>query len=201
MKLVSIHIYKCAGTTLKFMFKERYDVLIDNENAEPFYEHWKTGKFGEFPRYDLSCYEMIHGHFPYEKYKDIDAPFITFLRHPVDRVISQYMYNVECHTPLGDSQLGNNIIDYAKNTANTMSTFIGERDNIDFIGVTEMFDDCIEMINYLYDMNLDTGRVENARQSVIRFDASKEVRAEIAAINDKDMKLYNEVMSELHHGS
>ncbi|BBK34724.1 sulfotransferase family protein [Stella humosa] len=94
---VSIHIPKTAGTMLGYVFDFGsgrrilwdYDQGYANARTiEPrllanldFVRHWFWG---------------IHGHFLYSKYAEAlpDARYIACVRHPVDRVVSQYRHEI-----------------------------------------------------------------------------------------------------------
>ncbi len=97
LSLISIHIPKTGGTnfieTLKLVYGNRIHQDYGTERdlvtartpapeivADP--ESFRQGT------------DIIHGHFHYLKYKALfpDVPVLTTLRHPVDRVISQYRH-------------------------------------------------------------------------------------------------------------
>ncbi len=95
VKLVSLHIPKTAGTSFRNILKEvygeehvvRFDIKrhVSIEN-EPFK--------GRKLKPEI---EVIHGHFPYYKLIELidlpeGVPVITWLRDPVERVISNYYY-------------------------------------------------------------------------------------------------------------
>ena len=91
---ISIHIPKTAGTSLGYLFdygsgrRIMYDYKDDYSNAlmdDPVY--WRRHK----PFIERQ-FDFIHGHFFYEKYAEVfpDAQYVSCLRHPVDRIISQY---------------------------------------------------------------------------------------------------------------
>jgi hypothetical protein len=104
---VFIHIPKTAGTFLGYLFDHGsgrrifWDYSADYSTAlvpDPdvvasadFISRWFWG---------------IHGHFFYTKYADVfpQARFMTCVRHPVDRVVSQFkheVYDAVCHESVG----------------------------------------------------------------------------------------------------
>lgn len=94
---ISIHIPKTAGTALAKIFDEtsKRRVMYD------YGTEWalktvrtcplEVKENQDFIRFYFS---YLHGHFHYLKYADVfsDSPFITTVRDPVDRVISQYLH-------------------------------------------------------------------------------------------------------------
>jgi len=91
---ISIHIPKTAGTTLAYIFdygsgrRIMYDYKADYSNAVmDDLDFWQLHK----PFIERQ-FDFIHGHFFYRKYADLfpDADFLVCLRHPVERIISQY---------------------------------------------------------------------------------------------------------------
>jgi len=95
---ISIHIPKTAGTTLAYVFdygsgrRIMYDYKADYSNATmDDLDWWQLHK----PFIERQ-FDFIHGHFFYRKYADLfpDADYLVCLRHPVERIISQYNHVV-----------------------------------------------------------------------------------------------------------
>jgi hypothetical protein len=95
---ISIHIPKTAGTTLAYIFdygsgrRIMYDYKDDYSNAtmdDP--DWWQVHK----PFIERQ-FDFVHGHFFYSKYADLfpDADYLVCLRHPVERIISQFNHVV-----------------------------------------------------------------------------------------------------------
>lgn len=147
---ISIHIPKTAGTTIGYIldygtkrriyfdYSEIYDekeLIKDIElvkNHKPFLEN----KF-----------DVIHGHFRYSKYSGLfpDAKFITCLREPVARTISQFYHVIqEANTGFTHYQKimeGMDIIEFAKlpNIVHAQQLFCAGRElsEYDFIFISE----------------------------------------------------------------
>jgi hypothetical protein len=94
--IISIHIPKTAGTTVADVFSRCFNrrVLFDYETYDkPQIVNREVRNNVDFIR---SYFDVIHGHFYAWKYLDVfpDAKFIATIRHPVERVISQYLHEL-----------------------------------------------------------------------------------------------------------
>lgn len=97
--IISVHTPKVAGTSFLHQLKQIYgehQLLLDYQddptnplsiiNIDPnFYE--------TTPIRTISPYKIVHGHFHPEKYSKLDNAFrMTFLRHPIDNILSIYNF-------------------------------------------------------------------------------------------------------------
>lgn len=121
---VSIHIPKTAGTALAKLFDDTSGgrVMYDY-GTEWDIEAARTcpAEVREHGSLIQDKYKYLHGHFHYLKYADVfpDAPVITTVRHPVDRVVSQYLHvlrggdrNLWQHRAVMDGEMS--IVEFAK---------------------------------------------------------------------------------------
>jgi hypothetical protein len=209
-ELISLHIPKTAGTSfrniLKLMYNEdqvvRFDIRMGGLvflNEEPYFEN------------TLPCAKVIHGHFSYENLNSAftipeNCPIITWLRDPVQRVVSNYYYlearlidilqeeKNQLHI-LGKMQ--RSLIEYARAdiNRNRMSQFLQGIDlkKLAFIGIQEQF---------ATDLPLLAARLNWPFVPEIIYDnvtAEKEMRIipedvleEIKALNAEDVRLFEE---------
>jgi len=104
--LIFLHILKTGGSTLQSILQKQYsEWILINEN-EKVLNNEKTNKLLiEKNIEDVKC---LFGHFPYGIHKQFFKPYqyITFLRDPVDRVISLYYYikNTKGHSMYNSMQ-------------------------------------------------------------------------------------------------
>jgi len=100
--IISLHIPKTAGTSFRIALKEHFgDSLTEDYETRPFRLNYDIAKKNaeKFNRkingkkyLKVKC---IHGHFlalKYANFKNLDATFITWLRDPVERLISNYYH-------------------------------------------------------------------------------------------------------------
>lgn len=153
--IISIHIPKTAGTTLSTIYDRAFNrrVFYDYtgyENASGVSEAIKSNV-----GFILSQFAVMHGHFFASKYADVfpSAKYVSVLRHPVERIISQYIHELNedsstawYHSSVSSGEL--DIVDFAglPEIRNTMTTHLAGRDLKDFhlLMLTErMLESCL----------------------------------------------------------
>jgi hypothetical protein len=102
MDLISLHVPKCAGTSLREALVGAYgedlihfdtdDRLLDPKSPVNVDRQEFLREFNSKRDAILSGKRVIHGHFCMLKYHGIKAPRVTILRDPVDRLISHYLF-------------------------------------------------------------------------------------------------------------
>jgi hypothetical protein len=88
--VIFIHIPKTAGTTFGNIIKRQY---LPSARF-PIYSSQAFDHFKDLSQAQKSKIRLLHGHIPFGYHKMLAQPslYITFLREPVDRVISHYYY-------------------------------------------------------------------------------------------------------------
>jgi len=94
--LIFLHIPKAGGNTLKSILNEQYR---EDERLRIYtYPHFSKDKgierLKKLSIEEKSKLKLIYGHFAFgiHKYLSAEAKYITFLRNPVDRIISHFYY-------------------------------------------------------------------------------------------------------------
>jgi|SRR6516165_3604251 hypothetical protein len=94
--IVSIHIPKTAGTTLATIYDRAF-----NRNVFYDYDGYQSaGVASELVKANAgfisSQFDVLHGHFFTSKYLNVfpNARYVALLRHPVERLISQYIHEL-----------------------------------------------------------------------------------------------------------
>lgn len=213
VELISIHIPKSAGTsfykTLISQYKDSGITRIDMNKKDRI----NINKIHHDKAYISKSTKVIHGHFTIPQLYgalDIskDLPIITWLRDPVERVISNYYYlskilAQELNENSKDLNLLNrlqkSLVEYAhvESCRNRMTKFLDgiELEELAFIGFVENYSEDLKslsnMMNWKYyeEVKVNTTGAKNKRE------VSQEIREEIARLNQEDIALYQKALS------
>ena len=212
LQLLSVHIPKTAGTSFRLML---YDAYGKDNVARLDYNFSKNKiSLNESPFLETvlpDYYSVYHGHFiPKELYSkfDIDPAIlvITWLRHPVELVISNYYYQYQLFQELIQDKgvdiirMRRSLLEFAADPFN-QNRMTRQLQGIDiddyfYVGLVERFDqDIIELATRLGWKNVKSYHENITKQHQDRYKITDEVKAQIAEWNITDMGLYNHVLS------
>ena len=205
--MISIHIPKTAGTSFRNILKEafgeknvvRFDIVKKEKIVLVEQKEVKSKKLS-------SKIKVIHGHFNYkhlvEKLEiNEDVPVITWLRHPVERVISNYYYLAKrLKDELQEEEKGLNIlakmqkslIEYARleMNRNRMSKFLEgiSLEQMKFVGIQEHFHEDLLYFGELFGIKDIKPLEHNITGTKHKIDEA--VILEIEELNSSDMDIY-----------
>jgi len=93
-RIVSVHFPKAGGSSLHYQLCTLLgdDVFLD-------IDHDPLTPAGAQPGLFPVRKRVLHGHFRAQRYSSVDAYWMTFLRHPVENLISIYFYWKSLPTP------------------------------------------------------------------------------------------------------
>jgi hypothetical protein len=91
--LIFLHLPKCAGTTLNRIIEWEYNPTRVF-SIDPILFLWSFKKLNRWPPKRLARMQVFKGHMPFGIHRRLPQPstYITFLRDPVERVISAYYF-------------------------------------------------------------------------------------------------------------
>ena len=209
--IVSIHIPKTAGTSFRLILQRWY------EPSELLFFHirHKSPEYPDGEPTDFTQLQMVNGHYKYKELIQLfpnwkQASFITWLRNPVDRVVSNYLYLLEQSVSSENSEelrnqlahrINEGLIEFASNprNQNRMSTFLNgiELENFYFIGIVEHFSTDLEALSRKLKKPFTSEfllKVNQRKNDVSAF--SQEILQEIAQLNSEDINLCNTALEK-----
>ncbi|MEM9916856.1 MAG: sulfotransferase family 2 domain-containing protein [Bacteroidota bacterium] len=213
IELLSVHIPKTAGTSFRNILKQVYGeqavLRLDISLKDGVLRlNEQESQANALPAHT----QVVHGHFSPALLRqrfDLrgDIPMITWLRHPVERVISNYFYlEKRLQEELQEEAKGLDILrkmqrslmEYARDEVNRnrQHKFLdGIRlSELAFVGIQEHYSDDLLALAQLFDWpafeELHHNRTAQKRRAV-----SEAERSEIAQLNALDMALYEEALN------
>lgn len=214
IELISIHIPKTAGSSFFQLLKKVYgrEKILKVYGMRGIPENLELSIF---PEDDVRQARVVHGHFCYTQMKafieENQLRMITWLRDPVDRVISNYYYSMfrireGKAKPEKEGHKHFSLLEYANipSSRNMMSWFL-EGSNLSdffFIGLKESLqDDLLELGKKLqWPENIVIPHRKDAADFIRNNDCTTQfddintpMKEEIASLNEDDIRLYEEV--------
>ncbi|NBC06434.1 MAG: sulfotransferase family 2 domain-containing protein [Bacteroidetes bacterium] len=214
LELISIHIPKTAGTsfrnTLKDVYGQEVVVRLDIKVKGP---RVVVNERDYYQRQLPPWTRVAHGHFNYlllQEHFDLpdrDIPVITWMRDPVERVISNYYYlSKRLAEELDEPSKGLNILakmqrelmEYARapKSRNRAAHFMKGMplEDFTFIGIQEYYQEDLSHLAQLLDWKNFKEYTHN-RTGKSHDEVTPKQRDEIRALNDEDVRLYEQALA------
>jgi len=211
--LVSVHLPKTAGSSFGQVLSGHFGAALRHDYADfPLHAPaWKrcsaalgyTLTGGRVPP-DVRC---IHGHFLPLKYRWLRDPnepvrFVTWLRHPVERLVSHYYFWLDHPELADDAPLHQQMLEenwslerfcLAPSLRNSYGRFLWgfPPRHFDFIGITEHFDSDLQDFSRRFLGNPTAPpRINTGRAAARRNALSPSRRRQVENFHHRDMALY-----------
>ena len=220
-KVIFIHIPKAGGNTL-------HSVLIRHFDRDKYYHIHQYGvsfkenvlKFKGLPDNVKEKYNYIRGHMGYGldyDFNNFSVDYITMLREPVSRVVSNYYYILNNRRDMAvyDKIKNISLLEYVeKYNINNLQTrllasnnglpidnktlergdlfnAIKNLNNINFIGLIEKFDYSLLLLKEKYGLtNIQYVSKNKTHEKTKKKEVSEKVKSRIAELNKFDIQLY-----------
>lgn len=221
--IISIHLPKTAGTSFLTTLGAHFgdNILLDSNGdlgctiADATmlsqYEKYKVVLEASFriAEMEFSGVECIHGHIHAIKYllmaSKRETKFVTWMRNPVDRVISQYYFwKKYSETPmcaLHQTMLEENWSLEQFCFGTQIKNIYGELlwgfplEYFDFIGITEFYEEDLEYFSRHHLNSHARAQMLNAGDNKGRaYQIDSQLRKEIETFHDRDMYLYERAL-------
>ncbi|WP_169334103.1 sulfotransferase family 2 domain-containing protein [Psychroflexus tropicus] len=210
---------KAGGTSFKFFLKENFrDQLYLDYTDYPDHLNEKqiNDKLKKYNNcfYNLKPYyfnlknkSIFHGHFLAAKYKCYlakeNACFITWLRDPIERLVSHYYYWLKTYNKERSLALHKRVVEekwslekfcFSKEMKNLYSKFLIDFDikNFDFIGIVEKYDeDFIYFNNFISKIKNPTLPDLNKTVKPEKNHFDNDIKGQLKQFHKKDYEIYD----------
>lgn len=199
---IVVHIPKTAGTSFRVAIQEsinKSSILFDyGEHSKKTSKKVLNFTYGEeqekLPLYMFNQnIKFLIGHFSISKYYESfpNARFCTFLRHPIQRVISEYKHKQK----LNDYKETFQTFYSQKNQINRQYSLLQgmNLDQLFCFGLTEEYDKSIRLFNKMTGSNLQILELNLGKKNIQeKYELDEGVYKALKQLNDKDIQLYEE---------
>lgn len=197
--ILSLHIPKTAGSTLVASYEDAFGVRALSHNVHPDIVY-TTPKNELEERYDI-----IYGHLDLDRLKgiiDAETKILTFLRDPVQRVVSSYHYHTKPEVTGDVAQVvqGQNMslekfsgLPSQLNLQSRMISPVG-KERIDFIGFSERFSESLQELSEFLGVTLENkgnANVNPKKNTRDNYSLPEDIAALIRSRNQADQELYD----------
>ncbi|MGD2186482.1 MAG: hypothetical protein PVI71_10160 [Desulfobacterales bacterium] len=216
--IISLHLPKTAGTSfaaaLETHFQTRF--LIDNSDLPINTSQYERNRSAlvaclRNADNDISDVDCIHGHFLPMKYLLMgdkrELKFVTWMRHPVERVLSHYYFWKKTYRPGKVPNLHRKVVEenwsierfcLGPEVRNLYWQFLWgfPIDYFDFIGITEFYENDFAYFvqHYLGGDHIKPKRLNVSGQERGAYQIDRSFRKDIEAFHDRDIELYQKAL-------
>jgi len=211
LEIIHIHIPKTAGTSLLNVLQKKYSSNEICTIKRKELTGSSTKDNSDIINHHISKeHKILHGHLFYKEIGPVlkmnkDVKIITFLRSPVDRVISNYLFFKQriFEGKVNKNELSRKdetLMEYARleESQNRQSKFLDGLDleKLYFLGIMETFSEDIKNLCQKLGINIsDIPELnKNKHFEISDLKISEEEIQEIKSFNQKDLLLYQKAL-------
>jgi len=206
MTILFTHIPKTAGTSFRYAFTEvfnnnelAFDYSAESHDTTDFvreYIYTKNDFWGLKETLAQKDVKLLSGHFKLSKYCRLfpAKKTITFVRDPLERVLSEYKHFVRNYNYKGSFEA----FFHDKSFINKQSKILGDMPipAIGVVGITERYAESLQLINTLYNLNLPMLSLNKAsEQKSVDVVLCEEDRQTVLKLNNQDQVMYENSLS------
>ena len=205
-KFISLHVHKCGGTTLAWMLRDLYgEKFFWDKSEDSVFVH---GHIKHYNQSHVARADVVHGHIHADKYSFLKRPYITWLRHPVSRLESEYSIIKQKRITGRSSLLHKDVIlkglsfsEYCERINNVYTNYVGDLEvkDITFIGITEYYEESLFVLSQIIGKTLPSYYRRNTRIMKRQWfkKATTEERKLCKSYNEKDIAYYMQARKRL----
>lgn len=164
------HVPKTGGSSIRHALLKSYgySLNLDYENPPVYGNEERQArelilqdKISKKRDKYLIKYNIIYGHFPANRYDSLGTTVkkAIFFRDPVNRTCSHYFYGLNNASLANDSSTKQTITEYSKRPfiRHFYENYLAgvEINQFDFVGITEYFDESIELFNKIFGVEIE----------------------------------------------
>jgi hypothetical protein len=210
--IISPHIPKTGGSTFQQLllneFKDKY--CADYEELPLAYRFYGQEVPNKMPAcFDSKNISIVQGHFLARKYLGIDGDFITWLRHPVERVVSHYYYwqrKADIKHVVYRYMLENNLTLDSFSKLECLKDFQSyflsgvDIESFSYVGITEQYDRSLRLFCEMYQIDISNiprqaMHANPERPLATNYDIPMKLRRELESLHKVDVSLYERGLS------
>jgi hypothetical protein len=203
--VISIHIPKCAGTSFRKILADVYGPRLWLNYGTIF------SKRDYKPDIITPKVPCIHGHFFADAFDDLvpQPHLITWVRHPVDRVVSNYYHSLrspdmrdDCCRLLHEKNLS--LVDYAELDwmRNLATRYLAQKplETFSFVGISERFEESLEVFGRSFKCSVPVSAPclnTNPERTTSNYPLPSLVYEHILSLNQADFAWYEAAVAQL----
>jgi hypothetical protein len=215
------HVPKCGGTSIAVQLEAANGVklLLDYDAPpmlNPFHARKCERRNREFALLDFRPFDVVYGHFPLERYRSPDYRYVTLVREPLERAVSQFNFLVNrrkkgVDLPRPTAEMADRIIAgevsfskwlnmmFGKTT--TYEIYLGMRPASDFhlIGTMDRYPEFCARLSDLLGVEI-SAEVKERPAGEFRYEPAPEDDWMIRKVLGREMEWYAQIAAEAAAG-